>query len=68
MHVVPTSDLSSPCRSNVDVLQQIVREGGDQDEDAPNVGKLLAWAKGTKKSKTETMKERKSLMAFILAE
>lgn len=39
-------------RSNVEVLEDIeVEEGEDKDK----VKKLLAWAKGTKKSKTQTM-------------
>jgi len=39
-------------RSNIEVLEDIeVEEGEDKDK----VKKLLAWAKGTKKSKTQTM-------------
>jgi len=43
-------------KSNVEVLEDIVREEG---KDLPNVAELLAWAKGTKKPKTETFVLRK---------
>merc|ERR1712041_15096 len=38
-------------KSNNEVLDDISREEG---EDIPNVHKLLAWAKGTRKPNTET--------------
>merc|ERR1712123_281287 len=43
-------------KSNVEILEDIAREEG---EDRPNVAQLLAWAKGTKKPKTETFVIRK---------
>ena len=43
-------------KSNADVLDSIVREEG---ADIPNVANLLAWAKGTRKKKTETFVVRK---------
>ncbi|XP_023336805.1 uncharacterized protein LOC111707856, partial [Eurytemora carolleeae] len=38
--------------TNVEVLKNLEKEEG---EDQPSVKKLLAWAKGTRKAKTETM-------------
>eukprot|EP00092_Neocalanus_flemingeri_P006024 GFUD01006492.1.p1 GENE.GFUD01006492.1~~GFUD01006492.1.p1 ORF type:complete len:1066 (-),score=329.83 GFUD01006492.1:50-3049(-) len=43
-------------KTNIEVLEDIAREDG---EDRPNVAQLLAWAKGTRKPKTETFVVRK---------
>ena len=45
-------------KTNVEVLTSISREGNLDQDGQPNIKNLLAWAKGTKKSKTETMKVR----------
>merc|ERR1712013_370861 len=43
-------------KTNIEVLEDIAREDA---EDRPNVAKLLAWAKGTKKPMTDTFVIRK---------
>ena len=52
-------------KSNADVLDSIVREEG---ADIPNVANLLAWAKGTRKKKTETFVVRKKNREELLRE
>merc|ERR1719500_1247509 len=49
--------------SNEQVLDNIAREEG---EDRPNISQLLAWAKGTKKPKTETFVVRSKKREDVL--
>merc|ERR1719500_1690248 len=49
--------------SNKQVLDNIAREEG---EDRPNISQLLAWAKGTKKPKTETFVVRSKKREDVL--
>merc|ERR1719427_886366 len=50
-------------QSNEQVLDNIAREEG---EDRPNISQLLAWAKGTKKPKTETFVVRSKKREDVL--
>merc|ERR1719341_350020 len=49
--------------SNEQVLDNIAREEG---EDRPNISQLLAWAKGTRKAKTETFVVRSKKREDVL--
>merc|ERR1719500_1770470 len=49
--------------SNQQVLDNIAREEG---EDRPNISQLLAWAKGTRKAKTETFVVRSKKREDVL--